>query len=184
MSETPFREASVPMSKYVERENSLKIKLAEKEKEIIQSRERYEQKCNELYEYRKDDRQSIAKDLTWIILCFGVICFGIFKGCQRSNREDPPGEAGIVNAETSLRKHMRGMNNTVSALSCRVSSTNELNPNCSNNYRFCQVSYRPNNSNAVFNAYYCCDNAYAEYSNGCIEVKAGSDAGVVSDAGR
>jgi hypothetical protein len=184
MSETPFREASVPMSKYVEMENDLKTKLENKTKELEEWKKAYSEKAEEFREYKKEDKVDIVKNLAWTILTFGALCFVVFKGCQSCNRNDPGGEAAIINAETSLRKHMRGMNNTVSALSCRVSSTNELNPNCSNNYRFCQISYRSNNSNTVSNAYYCCDNAYAEYSNGCIEVKAGSDAGVISDANR
>lgn len=184
MSETPFRESTVPMSKYIEMEKNLKIEIERLNNSNENLRKNLSDTRDDFYEYKKKEVSKTFTSLVFYLIFFGLLTFGVFKGLKACNRNDPGGEAAILNAESSLRKHMRGMNNTVVALSCRVSSTNEINPNCSSSYKFCQISYRPNNSNTASNAYYCCDNAYAEYSNGCIEVKSGSDAGVASDASR
>lgn len=172
---TPFREASVPLAMYQEMENKLNKSIENMtEKRDILDRRNQELMAiiSRLEEKNSENRwQNISDFFKFIVIAavvLGLSYKGISCSLNRCNRGSPSGEAGFVNAEAALRKHLRGMNYTVHSLSCREY---QYDAGIRNGFKMCQVVYSDDLTPTVrVNAVYQCDSAFQELSSGCIKM--------------
>lgn len=125
----------------------------------------YKGKITELEEKLDKNNASAFLKIVAIIILATASWFFYKTGTSERYKQNTAGHQGFLNAENSLRKHLRGMNHSnIETLSCRIRPRNSP---CQDNYRFCESSSSRNSSIPTQESLYCCSAGFPSVNLGC-----------------